>query len=206
MNGSRIKLGLAVLVLFLSTPSLVLAHCDTVDGPVVKDAKMALNRGDVTPVLKWVKQEDETEIRGAFQRTLRVRALSPETREQADNYFFETLVRVHRAGEGAPFTGVKPAGTPAEPGIALADRALQTGSSEELVRQVTAAVAASIRRRFAEAEAAGKHADDSVMAGRAYVAAYVEFIHFIERLEQAAAAPAHSHSEPAGASELHRQK
>jgi hypothetical protein len=91
------------------SPDLVNAHCDTLSGPVVLTAKAALEKGDVTPVLKWVKKEDEKEIREAFARTLAVRKQSTDARELADTYFFETLVRIHRAGEGAPYTGLKAA-------------------------------------------------------------------------------------------------
>ncbi len=52
---------------------LVFAHCDTLDGPVVKTAKAALDKGDVTPILKWVKKNDEKEIKDLFQQTLIVR-------------------------------------------------------------------------------------------------------------------------------------
>ena len=88
----------------------VYAHCDGMDGPVVKAAQAALAKGDVNLVLIWVRKNDETEIRQAFERTVNVRKLSPEAKELADTYFFETLVRIHRAGEGAPYTGLKPAG------------------------------------------------------------------------------------------------
>jgi hypothetical protein len=85
------------------------AHCDTLDGPVVVDARAALAAGDVTEVLKWVQAGDEPEIRAAFDRTLAVRAAGGAALELADTWFFETLVRVHRAGEGAPYTA-SPAG------------------------------------------------------------------------------------------------
>ena len=78
------------------------AHCDTLDGPVVADARTALAQGNVAPVLKWVRPADEKEIRTAFARTTAVRNLSPEAEILADLYFFEALVRIHRAGEGAP--------------------------------------------------------------------------------------------------------
>src|SRR5512136_371299 len=78
----------------------VLAHCDGMDGPVVTAAKKALETGDANPVLIWVQKKDEGEIRKAFQKTLAVRKLSPEAKELGDMYFFETLVRIHRAGEG----------------------------------------------------------------------------------------------------------
>ena len=92
----------------------VLAHCDTMDGPVIAAARVALEKGDVLPVLKWIRPEDEQEIRAAFSRTISVRAGGPEARALADTWFFETLVRVHRAGEGAPYAGLAPAGTPVE--------------------------------------------------------------------------------------------
>jgi hypothetical protein len=166
------------------------------DGPVVKDAQVALKTSDITPILKWVRKADEPQIRAAFERTQKVRALSPEARELADLYFFETLVRVHRAGEGAPYTGLKPAGTEVEPGIVLADKALETGSSDKLVNQVTAEVAKSIRERFAHVQEASAHAGENVEAGRRYVAAYVEFIHYIEGLHQTVSgSAAHAHQE-----------
>ena len=132
-----------------------------------------------------MRKTDEPEIRVAFVRTLNVRSLSPEAREMADNYFFETLVRVHRAGEGEPYTGLKPAGTEVEPGVAAADKALEVGSADALVKQVTAEVASGIRQRFAHVQEASKDAELGVEAGRQYVAAYVEFIHYVENVHQA---------------------
>ena len=169
----------------LLLPRAASAHCDTMDGPVVTAAKLALKTGDVTPALKWVRKTDEPEIRVAFVRTLNVRSLSPEAREMADNYFFETLVRVHRAGEGEPYTGLKPAGTEVEPGVAAADKALEVGSADALVKQGTAEVASGIRQRFAHVQEASKDAELGVEAGRQYVAAYVEFIHYVENVHQA---------------------
>ena len=90
-----------LLLSLLMIPASSLAHCDTLEGPVVTDAKKALEKGDVNPVLKWVKKEQEGEIREVFKKTLAVRSKGPEAKELADRYFFETLVRIHRAGEGA---------------------------------------------------------------------------------------------------------
>jgi hypothetical protein len=198
MAAIRLRVVLLVTVIsasvFWTLPAA--AHCDTMDGPVVKDAQLALKTGDVTPILKWVRKGDEPQIRASFERAQKVRVLSPEARELADHYFFETLVRVHRAGEGAPYTGLKPAGTEAEPGIVLADTALETGSVDKLVNQVTAEVAKSIRERFDRVQQAGAHASENVEAGRQYVAAYVEFIHYIEGLHQTLSGSAsHMHEE-----------
>jgi len=98
------------VVLLVASPENASAHCDTLNGPVVTAARVALQRGDVTSVLKWVKSTEEREVRDAFRRTMAVRGASAEARDLADLYFFETLVRLHRQGEGEPYTGLKPAG------------------------------------------------------------------------------------------------
>lgn len=169
-----------LLALAVMTPAF--AHCDTMDGPVVGAAKKALQAGDVTPVLRWVKPESEAELRAAFDKTLRVRKQGPEAQELADGHFFETLVRLHRAGEGAPYTGLKPAGTALEPGVAAAEQALAGASDATLIADLNQAIKQAVHERFARVVETKKHADDSVEAGRKYVEAYVEYIHYIERL------------------------
>lgn len=188
-----------MLGFLLMTNGVAFAHCDTMDGPVVKDAQAALEKGDVTGVLKWVQPDRQDEIGTAFQKTLVVRAKGPEAKELADGYFFETLVRIHRAGEGAPYTGLKPAGTPMEPGVAESDQALESGKVDALVKAATDTVATGIRERFSKAAAARKHATESVDAGRAFVAAYVEFVHYVERIYADAKGSAHAHGEEAKA-------
>ena len=197
MRGQNRKLRLAVIfaVAALWAAPALQAHCDTMDGPVVAAARLALDKGDVTPVLKWVQAGQEAEVRAAFAQTLVVRAKGPEARDLADRYFFETLVRVHRAGEGAPYTGLKPAGTDPGPFVAGADRALESGSADALVKLLVEKAAAGVRERFAEVLERRKHADDSVAAGREYVESYVEFVHFAERLGGALAGPAGHHEE-----------
>jgi hypothetical protein len=187
---------LSLLVgLFLSAEAL--GHCDTLDGPVIKDAKKALKTGDVAPVLKWVKKEHEGQIRDQFRKTMTVRAKGTEAREIADMYFFETLVRLHRAGEGAPYTGLKSG--PVEPVIAMADEALRSGSADALLKHLTTLLREAVKQRFAETLEKKRHADESVDAGREYVESYVQYTHYVEGIEAAAGA-AHSHrgSETAG--------
>lgn len=180
-----------VLACAFLVPAAARAHCDTMDGPVVAAAKLALEKGDVTPVLKWVKPEAEEEVRGIFAKTLAARSGGPAARELADRYFFENLVRIHRAGEGAPYTGLLPSGTPIEPAITLADKSLATGDATELSKAMARHVEDGIRQRFARVVAAREHADSSVAAGRDYVAAYVELTHYVERLHADATRPAH---------------
>ncbi len=176
-------------------PRPALAHCDSMNGPVVAAARLALKAGDVTPVLRWVKPEAEPEIRTAFARTLTVRSASPEARDLADMYFFETLVRVHRAGEGAPYTGLKPADTDVGPAVKGADQALASGSVDSLVTLVTSHIANGIRQRFAHAMETKRHAEENVEGGRAYVAAYVDYVHFIENIHLAASAAHAQHAD-----------
>lgn len=164
--------------LYVTTPNAT-AHCDTLDGPVVEAAKLALTKGDVTPVLKWVREESEKEIREAFAVALKVRSLGDEARKLADMHFFETLVRLHRAGEGEPFTGLKPAGT-IDPGFVAADKSLSEGAVTELSADIAKSVQEGLRKRFAAALEKKKHADESVAAGRAYVAAYIDYAHYVE--------------------------
>lgn len=176
---------MAVAVVSL-TPGWGWAHCDSLDGPVVQDARLALEKDDPTPVLKWVNKEHEDEIRVAFKQTMAVRGKGDDAKALADSFFFETLVRIHRAGEGEAFTGLKTA-SDLDPGIAAADQALQSGSANELAKQMSAAVAEGIQKRFAVAAEKQKHIANSVEAGREYVKAYVDFIHFVENANLLAA-------------------
>ena len=85
-------------------------HCDSLDGPVVLAAIRALEAGDVDLVLPYVHADGADEVRRAFDLVVVGRQQGDEARQACDRYFFETVVRIHRAGEGAPFTGLKPAG------------------------------------------------------------------------------------------------
>ncbi len=187
-------------------PNKVLAHCDTMDGPVVKAAQRALATGNVNLVLIWVQKKDEAEIKEAFNKTLAIRKLSPAAKELADRYFFETLVRIHRAGEGPPYTGLKPAGYKPEPGIAAADKALETESAEELLKNLTETIRHRVLEHFSKVIARKNFRADDVAAGREYVKGYVTFIHYVERLYQAAAKPAEGHFHEVEKVGMHEEK
>jgi len=179
--------------LTLIAPTQVQAHCDSLDGPVVKAAQRALDTRNAAFALMWVQATDEAEIRAAFERTLTVRALSPQAKELADRFFFETLVRVHRAGEGAPFTGLKPAGRDLGPAIPAADKAIEQGSVESVAKLLTTTMQERLREHFNEVVSTRTFQAGDVAAGRAHVKAYVEFIHYVERVYEAATAVAHGH-------------
>jgi len=132
----------------------------------------------------------------AFHQALAAKSKGGKGKEEGEHRFFETLVKIHRAGEGAPFTGLKPAGT-VEPVIAAADTSLVSGSDEEVMKLVTDAVTKGIRERHHQAAELYKHKDESVEAGRNYVKAYVEYTHYVEKLQQDAIGHAEHHKEPA---------
>ena len=163
-----------------------LAHCDGMDGPVVTAAKKALETGNVNLILIWVQKKDEAEIKKAFQKTLAVRKLNSEAKELADMYFYETLVRIHRTGEGAPYTGLKPAGRDLGPAIPAADKAIIDGKIEPVIKLLTDKMRDGINEYFKHVMAEKNFKKDDVEAGREYVEAYVTFIHYIERLYEGA--------------------
>lgn len=179
----RLPARFTVVALFtfclVGVPKELRAHCDTLNGPVVSAAHRALQSNDVTPVLKWVTEAEEGEVRQAFLRAAAVRNLSAPAQELADRFFFETVVRLHRLGEGEPYTGLKEE-TEVNAAVEGADKALDTGLIEPVVKLVTDHVAASVRKRFARVRELTKQADVSVAAGRLYVEAYVDFVRYVE--------------------------
>lgn len=197
----RVFLASTLFTLFVMSvmlPSPVMAHCDGLDGPVVTLAKKALDTGNVNLVLPWVPKVGEREIRRAFDHALSVRKLGPEAKGLADTFFFETLVRVHRASEGAPYTGLKAAGLDLGPAIPAADKALDSGSIEAVEKLLTQAIHKGLREHFHAAMSRKKFAPNDVVAGRRYVEAYVPYVHYAEGLWEAATKSAKGHHpEPA---------
>lgn len=125
-------------------------HCDAMDGPVVKAAKEALETLNVTLILPYVPKSGEHEVMEAFEKAIIVREQGAEAREVADEFFFATVVRIHRAGEGAPFTGLKPAGLSHGPVIPVAEKAIETGSPDDLLRLLSDTIQNEVREKFDE--------------------------------------------------------
>ena len=186
---SSIVFGAAALAFGLVSASVAHAHCDTLSGPVVTDARAAIADARPDAVLKWIRPQDEGEIRKAFEQTLAVRGLSPEAAALADRWFMENLVRVHRAGEGAPYVGLQESES-TSPGIEAADHALTSGDAQPLLDVAAKQVAEGLMSRFERVRQAASHKDHNVEAGRAYVAAYVDFIHYAEAVLGASGAAA----------------
>lgn len=188
----------------LAGPGTALAHCDTLDGPVVAAARKALDSGNVNLVLLWVQKKDEADIRSHFQQTLAVRKAGGQAKELADRYFFETLVRIHRAGEGAGYTGLKPAGR-IEPPIAAADRSLESGKLQDVAKLISHRMEEGLHRTFETVMKRKNYNPNDVAAGRAYASAYVEYTHYVERLYGAAEtlAPEHAHKKAPALTHAH---
>lgn len=175
-----VVMSLLAAAIVLLAPSRASAHCDTLDGPAVRDGRAALATGNVNHALKWVGPEGEQEVREAFELSLRVRDLGLDARDLADRYFLETMVRVHRAGEGEGFEGLKPSGTVLDPRVVAADAAIDAGELAPLAGLVGPEDLHELSRRFARLMALREFDVDDVAAGRAYLAAYVEFFTLAE--------------------------
>lgn len=179
--------GMLFLILMAGLPQeQCFAHCDTLDGPVVKAAESALETGDLNLVLIWVQKDGEMEVREAFEKARAVRKLGKEAQELADRYFFETVVRIHRAGEGAPYMGLKPAGLDMGPAIPAADKAIESDSPDKVLDLLTDAVRDGLKSRFAQVKSKKNFPGNDVEAGREYVKSYVIFIHYVEGLYESA--------------------
>ena len=144
-------------------------HCDSLSGPVVKMAKKALDTGNVSFILPYVPEESEDEVIAAFNKVFPLHNQPNGVHEIADLFFFETVVRLHRAGEGAPYTGLKPAGLDEGPMIPIAERAIETGSVEELKEALTHIIAQEVQYRFNHMQDLQQFAEESVEDAREYV-------------------------------------
>lgn len=156
------------------------AHCDTADGPAVTDGRRALATGNINHALKWIRASDEAELREVFGKASAVRNLGALAAEVADRLFLETLVRLHRMGEGVGFTGIQPTGTEIDPVVVAADLALETGDDRHVTALAPTDRRAELHRRFEIALGKKKFEVNDVPAGRDYVAAYVNYFKFAE--------------------------
>jgi hypothetical protein len=161
---------------------------------VVTAARQALETGDVNLVLPFVPEQGEPEVRAVFDTVSGVRGLGDAAGDVADRLFFETVVRVHRAGEGAPYTGLKPAGLSVGPVIPLAEQAIEARSAQPVADFLAGELHDQLRHRMEEVIALAAAKDRSMADARAYVQAMLGFEVFCHHLFQAMHAPAHGES------------
>lgn len=181
------------------------AHCDSVNGPVVAAARAALEAGDVKLVLPYVAPASEAELSAAFEEALAVHRMGGTAQQLADRYFFETAVRLHRAGEGASYTGLKFEAVH-DPALEAAENALMTGSLDEVEAILLEAVRHGVHTRFEAVHAARQEVENlgTVAADRERVEAELIFEKYVVDLYHAAlSATARGDAGEAGAAPVH---
>lgn len=184
---------LLVTVLFtIGFVTAACAMCDSMDGPVAVDAIRALDNKNVNVALKWVSPEYEKEARLAFGWAMSARMEGAQSKELANLYFIENLIRLHRQSEGKPYTGVKPAGSWSSQVAKSATKALEEGTPEELISALRKKISISLRDSFSDAYEKRAHQDDGLEEGREYVAAFLSYVGYVEHLNEGVSFTRHS--------------
>src|SRR5690554_1351927 len=182
----KLKKGLGIAALLFGTivgsATPVFAHCDSYDGPVIQDAFKALDANEAGYVMKWVATEHEPEIQQLFDKTIELKSGDATVYGIVEKHFLETLVRYHRETEGAPYTGLKPAGTTA-PIVQMADHAIAQKEVSTLLNDLDSHIRKVVTEKYDTVILLEKAKDNSIAEGRAYVAAYVDYTHTLEALE-----------------------
>ena len=151
-------------------------HCDTMDGPVVSACRKALETGNVYYILPFVPKKAEDELTMAFNKTIKARNLGQDAAEVADMWFFETAVRLHREGEGAPYTGLKPAGLDWGPVVPKAENDIEKGDPTETIEFLKSIVEEEVRKKFDKAMFTKDYDLNDVDAAREYTEAMLHFV------------------------------
>ncbi|MDR7855243.1 DUF6448 family protein [Tissierella sp.] len=184
MKKSRIfksVMGLmTAIAIMIMLPISASAHCDTMDGPTVIDGLEAMEENNINHALIWVMPDYEAEITEVFELSMKVKDLSPDAKALAEQYFLSELIRVHRAGEGAPFTGVKPSGTTVDKVVIAADESIAIGDLSPMEGLIEEERMQELEERFDNAMALKDFDVNDVEAGREYIEAYVKFFKFAE--------------------------
>jgi hypothetical protein len=181
---------LAALTCSLAAAAPAAAHCDGADGPVAGAALRALETRNVNIALPYAPAEAEAEITRAHAQALLVRGQGAEAKALADRWFMETVVRLHRLGENAPYTGLKTAGADYGPAIPAAERALSAGDASPLVDLLMREARRQIEERLEHARAHRRAPSDprnaaEVAAARERIGEEFAFIGYVEGLHQA---------------------
>ena len=191
----RFVLASALVCAGLTITATAQAHCDAIGGPVTSAAVRALDTHNVNTVLPYVPASAETELTAAFAQAMSVRVSGHEAKALADRFFMETAVRLHRAGEGAPYTGLRPAGTDFGPAIPAAEQALATGKIEPLLEVLSREIGDGVRERFAHTTGDKPKEPMSaadVPAAREHVRQELGFIGYVEGIYLAVKGSGHA--------------
>lgn len=151
-------------------------HCDTMDGPVVTACKKALETENVNYVLPFAPKKAEVEIKHAFNKTIKARKLGEDAKEVADLWFFEKVVRLHREGEGTPFTGLKPAGLDWGPVVPKAEEDIKKENPSETIEFLKGVLQEEIQEKFDKAMNLKNYDVNDVDSARKYTEAMLHFV------------------------------
>ena len=175
---------LVMMLMFVTfTAKQSYAHCERENGPVAVAAKEALKSEDFSKVAIWIGEEQEEELKNKFRQSLSVYHKGGDSKELATEYFMSNAVRLHRAAEGMPFTGLKPAQAAAKD-IQVAEKALKTGNLDPVMDMFSSKMEDEAQKWFQKALEAKKNKDESVKAGREWADKYVKYIIYLHKLYQ----------------------
>lgn len=184
MKKKYLKIIIAIIAILALNMNYASAHCDHVEGPVIKAAKNAIAENNVNYILIWVQPADEVKLTKLFNEALpKIKAGDSATEQK----FYEDLVKIHRSGEGVEFDGViKQVGAEIEPVIVAADAAIETGNLAVLHPYVIKSQEFhdEVVRKYMIAMSMKNYDVNNLSAGRAYVTAYVNFMKFVEGEEE----------------------
>ncbi len=157
-------------------------HSESMDGPVVNAAEIALDMENVNYILPFVAVEHEGELKEAFERTILVRELSADAAELADYWFFETAVRLHLSGRGKSYDGIKPTGYNRRPALTLAEEALKKENPSDLVEFMVSFMKEDIQSRFEDALSKKDYQISDIESGRDYISSKQDFVRYLDKL------------------------
>jgi hypothetical protein len=148
----------------------------------VKAAKKALETGNLNYVLIWIPKESEKELKAIFEKTLRARKAGKDAQDVADDWFFENSIRLHRAGEGAAYTGMKPAGLSEGLVVPRAEKAIETGDPKDAIAFILKTIEDDLTIRFHHVMEKKKYDVNDVAAGREFIAAFIGWVVYSHHL------------------------
>jgi hypothetical protein len=155
---------------------------DITNGSVMDAAKMALDTGNVNYVLIWVPEASENKLKNLFAKTVCERRDRKDVQDIAFDWYFETVNRLHRAGEGTLYTCMNLAGLDERSVVPKVKRVIETGEAEEIIGFIPKTQEHDFRHRFRHVMEKKNYDVNNVVDGRAYVAAFTDFIVYLHHI------------------------
>lgn len=152
---------------------------DMTNGPVMGAAKMALDKGNVNYVLIWVPEESENKLKNLFEKTFCESRAGKDMEDIAINWYFETVKRLHRAGERRLYTCMNPDGSDERSVVPKVKRAIETGEADEIIGFIPKTKEHDFRHRLHHLIEKKNYDVNNVAAGREYVAEFIDFIIYL---------------------------